>query len=86
MPEENIYRCDRCLNESTVVCEFCGQIKSPSGKKNKPTYYLEDKSGSREGRELTELTARIVIRLMYGNPIRVAWVNRYNELITSEEE
>lgn len=78
------YECATCLNASTPLCEYCAQITSPSGKKRKPTHYASAVGGTRESAELASLSHRIGLRLATGNPVPLAWIMRYNALITTE--
>lgn len=77
------YSCSNCLNHSTPLCDCCTEIRSPSGETSKPTYYQSAEGNPNEYSAAAEISAKIVLRLTTGAPVPLAWVVKYNEIITS---
>ena len=38
--EDKRYDCKDCINRASPLCSLCAQIRKPSGKDTKPTYYI----------------------------------------------
>lgn len=83
---ENPYICAECLNVRTPLCNACNQIKSPSGRYSKPTYYQSANKNSLSSKELALVTYRISTMIATGNPIFLADVISYNTLLTKDKE
>ena len=84
--ESKHYDCAACINSSSPLCKYCNQIKSPSGKLSKPTYYQGANGGRLESKELASLSHRIALRLATGNPVHLSWIIRYNQLVSSDKK
>ncbi len=77
--------CETCLNISTLVCEQCRKITSPSGKETTPTRYVGDGVTPTSKLTHTDVGAILLIRMQLHQPLPISLVLRYNEGVVREK-
>lgn len=76
------YSCLNCTNNGSPLCEYCSTVLSPSGKEQKPSYFVPYSSITvNEGVGLD-----IVKRIFRSQSVPLSLVLKYNERLAGERD
>lgn len=78
------YRCTNCVNLASPLCDYCTVLEMPSGKEQKPKYYI----GSAELGYAVEGNIPTLIKISVENGVSIPLiaVYRYNEELEKQTE
>ena len=82
---EREYPCSECANASTVICESCRAIETPSGSKKKPSHFVEMAAFNFETVRIDALARMMERQLKIQGSIPLAYVIEYNDRVERRE-
>ena len=82
---EREYPCSECANASTVICDSCRAIETPSGEKKWPSHFVEMAAFNYDRVRIDALTRMMERQLKIGGSIPLAYVIEYNERVEKRE-